>query len=479
MLSFSRSRPRLSLSIRLTLWYGASLLILLSVFVIFLYTSLHLALHRDFDEQLRSEKQMIEPAIQLTPGGPSLTPSDHLRSVAYQTDGLHGTFVRLLSQEGRILYSSPNFEGHAGFAPSIPPDGLETTRNHNWEGAPARTLYSPIMAPGGERAGWLEITRLESTIHRELHRLGWLLGVGIIFGVFIAAVSGHWLARRALSPVAALTSAARRLGPTDLGSRLPTGTGVRDELSDLADTFNAFLERLQDSFERERRFRADAAHEMFTPLSAVQSEVDVALRKRREQSAYEGTLDRIGIHARRMAAVLDELLELSRAESLEPSNEAANLSDAASTCLERIEPTVQAAGVDLRCRIDDRVFVYANRMHLEQVVSNLLDNAVKYTPAGGTVSITVTSTDDEGILRIEDTGIGFDEDEGRHLFDRFFRSSRDAVQKQRGSGLGLPIVHAIVEAYGGTIDAASAGQGQGSTFTVRLPASSPVPAEES
>lgn len=464
------SRLRLPISVRLTFWYGLSLLLLLSVFVVFLYAGFHVSLHRDFNDQMDEVQRLLLPAIQTEGEMPVLVPSDAIRSVAYQTDGASGTYVRLLSPIGQILYQSPNFTGHQRFRPSVPTAGTEASYSHTWEGAPTRSRYTPVRDALGTLHGWLEITRLESSIHRELHRLEWLLAAGIVLGMLVAIASGYGLAKRALRPVAMLTEAANQIRVTDLERRLPADFGVRDELTDLADTFNLMLRRLQVSFERERRFRADAAHELFTPLSAMQSEIDVALHRPREASYYEQTLQAVRNHTRRMNGILDGLLQLSRAEGLEHLVlEKIDVSAFVVQRLYRFKSNAVAQQVELKHEVTPSVFTSADPGHIEAILDNLMDNAIKYTPPGGTVCMRVHRDAEEVVLSVADTGIGFTEAERAQLFNRFFRSDTPAVQRTRGSGLGLSITQALVETYGGQITASSNGPEAGSTFEVRLP----------
>ena len=463
-------RLRLPISLRLTFWYGLSLLILLSVFVVFLYTSFHMNLHRDFSDQIDQAQRLLLSTIQAEAETPTLVPSAAIRSVAYQTDGTDGTYVRLISSDGHVLYQSPNFAEHKRFRPSLPATATAVAYNHIWEGAPARSQYTPVRNASGAVRGWLEVTRLESAIHRELHRLEGLLAVGLVLGVLVAIASGYGLARRALRPVAMLTEAANDIRVTDLKQRLPTNFGVRDELTDLADTFNAMLGRLQASFERERRFRADAAHEMFTPLSSMQSEIDVALRRRREASYYEQTLQTVRDHTRRMSEMLDGLLQLSRAEAIEHSQaQAVNLTDLARQRLDYFSPQARAGQIAMHHKTEPVALVLADPGHMDTMLDNLIDNAIKYTLPGGTVCLSIHLDAEEVVLTVSDSGIGFDSTERAHLFDRFYRSDTPAVRRTHGNGLGLSIVNAIVDGYDGRIQMHSEGLNQGSTFVVRFP----------
>ena len=464
------SHVRLSISTRLALWYGLSLLLLLSLFVAFLYTSFHLSLHQDFEAQLRHDEARLREAVRVEAGRPVLRANEALRFVAYQTDGAAGTYVRLLSPAGDVRYRSPNFEKHEKLPLSLPETRAPVDVGRVWEGVRARSRYAPLTDSEGQLVAWLEVTRLESALHRELHRLRWLLALGVLLGAAIAVGSGYYLARRALHPVAAITGAARKIEAEDLSRRLPADFGVRDELADLAETLNALLARLDASFERERRFRADAAHEMFTPISALQSEIDVALRKPREAAYYQETLGTLGKHVRRLSRIVEDLLRLSRAEAIgRPETKGTNASEVARCLLKQFGASAEAQAVHLACDLASDVPAAVDPAHLEAILENLLDNAIKYTPPGGTVTVSAAVEGGEAVLRVADTGIGFTEKEAARLFDRFYRADAHPVQQVRGSGLGLSLAKAVVEVYGGGIAARSPGRGRGSTFEVHLP----------
>ncbi len=465
------SKLRLSLSARLALWYGLSMLILLSLFVAYLYTSFHVSLHRDFADRLRRTERRLMPAVQAGAGA-----SDFGRSImpefaeapgpALYAGGTEATFVRLLSPEGRVLHRSS--EALEGLRPRLPETAERTIVMRSWAGAPARTLYAPVRSSGGRLAGWLEITRLESGLHREMHRLAWLLAVGVVLGVGVAIASGYGLARRALGPVADVTRTANDIQATGLQRRLPTASGVRDELSDLADAFNGMLSRLEASFQREQHFRADAAHQLMTPLAAVQAETEIGLRKERAAADYQRGLRAIQERTRHMAGLVEKLLTLSRAEALETSGGLRiDLSRLAGERVEQAASRAEAQGILLEEDIAPGLAVRARVEDLEAILDNLLSNALKYTPEGS-VRVSLHATGGEAALRVTDTGIGF-EGRGEDLFNRFHRGAAPAVQKHAGTGLGLSIVRAVARAYGGSVSAHSKGEGRGSTFEVRLP----------
>lgn len=460
---------RFSISTRLALWFGLSFLFLLSVFVIFLYAGFHVGLHRDFEEQLERDRTRTLDLVRLEGDGVRLQSDGPLTAGSYDVEGTDGTYVRLISPQGEVLQRSANMQKES-FGPRLPDDDEPEMVSHGWRGAPARTLYTPISGPSGRQAAWLEITRLESALHDELHRLGWLLVFGVLLAAAIAISAGHYLAHRALRPVAQITEASRRIQAEDLNRRVPTDFGVRDELTELAETLNALLDRLAASFERERRFRADAAHEMFTPLSAIQSEIDVTLRRARSDSEYENALAAVRAHARKLKDIVEGLLELSRAEALETSRATVvDASHAARQVVERFSSRADDLGVDIETHVGDQIMVGLDPADLETMLSNLIDNAIKYTGEGGRIRVSLEVRPNGAILSVSDTGVGFSEEHRARLFDRFFRANGGAEAQASGSGLGLSITKAIARAYGGDVRAESAGSGRGSRFTVVLP----------
>ncbi|MCS3676259.1 signal transduction histidine kinase [Salinibacter ruber] len=454
---------RLSISTRLTLWFGTSLLVLLALFVAGLYVSVHLGLHDDLEARLREEAAAVQAhheahGFDLT--GSSSTASHELQSTP-------GTFVRLLGPGGDVARASPSFQARPPLSVELPSSRTSTVKTRTWGGTSAQSLYVPFQNESSAVA-WMEVTKLQSPIHRQLHALrGWLL-LGIVGGVGIAMLGGYGLARRALRPVAALTAAANDMQDRPTGT-LPTDFGVKDELTDLADTFNDLIGRLRDSLQRERRFRADAAHNMFTPLTAIQSELDVTLRNPRSETEYREALQVVQQHTETLSSILEELMTLSRIEARTDRPGPARI-DVSRQVESRVRRAQQAhpeaasiewqgeAGLDAPVSPED----------LDLVVDHLLDNALKYTPREGRVKVQVAQEKTDVVLRVSDSGIGFDTEAADRIFERFYRTG-PAEQQAEGGGLGLPIVKAIAESYGGTVTAWSSGQGEGSTFEVRVP----------
>ncbi|WP_243664558.1 sensor histidine kinase, partial [Rhodothermus marinus] len=231
----------------------------------------------------------------------------------------------------------------------------------------------------------------------------------------------------------------------NLTARLPVPNGVRDELTELAETFNDLLARLAASLERERRFTDNAAHELLTPLSALRSELEVALRRPRQAAYYREVLEEALRDVERMTETVRGLLHLARLERTD-AHERARPTDLVERCQSRLKDwqvRFEQAGLRFEAVLPEHAWVCVVPEYLDEVLDNLLSNACKYTPPGGQVRLEVHRLDGQIRLRVTDNGIGFDPAEAAHLFDRFYRGR--SAEGRPGSGLGLAIVRAIVE----------------------------------
>ncbi len=462
---------RLSISTQLTLWYGVTVLILLSLLAIFSYTNFHLGRHHVFDQHLSHEMRELTPFLYLESEQPEFVSLDKLRSVAFETHGLHSTYVRLISVDGELLFQSPNFAAQGPLAVQLPTTSETVNVSREWDGNPARTRYKPLFDKDGSLKGWLEVTGFEWSLHEQLNRLGRGLAAGIALSVLLAIIAGYVLARRALRPVVMLTAAANEIRASDLSARLPLRSGgVRDELTDLTETINAMMGRIEESFERERRFSDNAAHELLTPLSTLANATEIALRRGRSAESYRETLQRQIIDIEEMTQTVRGLLQLSRIAQLKDiPQESVDLALLSRSHVDRLRKSADAKGLELTLSAEAGVVVRGSERQLGEMLDNLLDNAIKYTPAGGQIRVEVTSDGRQARLGVTDTGIGFAENRADDLFERFYRSNSSLVQSQSGSGLGLTIVKTIAEAFGGSVSARSEGVGSGSTFEVILP----------
>lgn len=462
---------RLSISKKLAFWYGLSLFIMLSLFGYFLYETFHQSIHHNFDRHLRFEAEQLLPFIQAEGDSLSIDLTRYNRNAALESDMEYGTFVRLYNIGNSLVYQSPNFyEIDQPLGTRIPSTPEEITYSSDWQKMPARTLVYPITGQNDTLRGWLEVTGFEWTLHDELTRFRQYIIVLIAISVAFSILGGYWLSRRALSPVSSIIQAAKSITTTDLDNRIPVNYQVKDELTDLAETFNMMLSRLQKGFEREKRFTSDAAHELMNPLSSLRSEAEIMLRNPRSEEEYRKTIKRMLSEVRRMSEMVHLLLQLSRVESVHrPEPGSVNISQIAQNSARELMDSARRKNINFETEIDSGLYIRAHEMYIKEVVTNLVENAIKYTPESGRITLQLQRSSGKAVIHLSDDGIGFDPKTKNHLFERFYRADRADVQKYPGSGLGLPLVKAIVALYGGKIGAYSDGPGKGSTFVVELP----------
>jgi heavy metal sensor kinase len=293
-------------------------------------------------------------------------------------------------------------------------------------------------------------------------------GVPIIVG--LAALGGWFLARGSLQPVANITQAARQISAQGLNQRIPV-RGVKDELDELALTFNEMLGRLQRSFEQVQHFSFDAAHELRTPLTAMRGETEVALFKNSSAEELRRVLRSNLEEINRITAIVNDLLTVAQGEAgaLELRRETVALSDLAGSIVETVQVLAEDKEVRLEASIEPGVKVSGDSLRLSQLLLNLLDNAIKHSSPGQTVRMTLERDGGAPVLTVEDSGVGIPEQDIPHIFERFFRTDRSRSRQVPGSGLGLSISKWIVDAHGGSISVASK-MGAGSVFTIHLPA---------
>ena len=334
-------------------------------------------------------------------------------------------------------------------------------------------LYSTEVISQGQVVGTLTVGLPNAINTTTQVVLPALLLAGAVT-LLVAALGGYWLASRALRPVQLITRAAQQISETDLSARLHLKR--RDELGELAATFDHMLTRLEAAFQRQRQFTADASHELRTPLTIISVEVAHALAQRRTPEEYEEALGVIQAENLAMSRLVADLLTLARADAspLRLRLEPLDLSDVALEAVERLAPLARARGITLAVEALPEVRLLGDRAALTQALVNLIENGVKYTAGvGSRVSVTTCyESSREGdawaVARVTDDGPGVAPEHLPHLFDRFYRvdAARTALD---GHGLGLAIAQWTAQAHGGVVEAQSA-PGGGATFALRLPA---------
>ena len=387
-----------------------------------------------------------------------------------------GSFlVQLVDPAGRLVGGSANLERPLPMpasALSLALAGRESVTTLTVAGEPLRIYNTPLQIDGRVVAV-LQVAAPLRPLTDELARLRLLLVAGVLGVALLAAALGWFLATKAMGPVDRLTQAAHAIGwSADLDQRLPVPR-QRDELRRLALTFNEMLGQLAAAFATQRRFLADASHELRAPLTLIQTHTELALREATPAGApgpdHLGTIAR---EAGRMGRLVANLLALARADEPQPLLCRRLALD--TLLLEVYEQgRVLAAGVNLTVEALEQVEVEGDPDRLKQLVLNLVDNALRYTPGGGTVALGLGREGAWAVLRVADTGPGIPPEHQARIFDRFYRVDQPRARGLGGSGLGLAICRWIAEAHGGRIEVESR-PGAGATFRVFLPTAGPA-----
>lgn len=421
----------------------------------------------------RKAVELLAGVAQYGPGGTAGLEAEIGREVlANEPEGL----IVVVRKPGRLLVA-PSTESARLLAEASVSPGPPTLVD--LQGAEQRYHVLATAFREGELTLMLGMSLAET--EGTLAAFDRLVAGGALVFLVLAAVGGLFLSRQALRPVAASIGAARRLDPENLAERLPL-TGAGDELDELAATINGLLDRLSDYHAQIIRFTADASHELRSPLAAMRAAVEVALQRPRAPEDYRNVLASLGDQCERLTALVNGLLLLARADAGEVAmrREAVDLADLARDVAELFEPLADERGIRLVEEDAGPVIVPGDPSRLRQLITNLVDNAIRFTEPGGLVTVRVEGTGERAGLRVSDTGIGVPEEHLPHIFERFYQAD---VARTTGGGLGLSICRWIVKAHGGTIEAVS-GRIRGAEFVVTLPrprafAMAPKPAEGS
>ncbi len=290
--------------------------------------------------------------------------------------------------------------------------------------------------------------------------------------LLVASAGGYWLGRKALAPVGEIARAAQSISEHELSKRLPIlQTG--DELQSLSETLNELFGRLERAFTRVTQFTADASHELRTPVALMRTRTEIALRKERSEADYRETIVRIHQELERTSALIENLMTLARADSGSEAMQVAstNLNEVLLEISEAARLLAQGKSIHYEQRLPETpLHVKGNAPSLRRLFLILIDNAVKYTPREGRISVVLEASDGAAVTEIRDTGVGISPSDLPHIFERFYRADASRSRGSGGTGLGLSIAQWVVEAHQGKISVASK-VGEGSVFRVQIPLS--------
>ncbi len=467
-----------SIRFRLVLWFTAILAVILFAFSAFLFYSQSRNLQDEAIHEINRKVTVLAETVRT-----ALHQGTGQISIPYGLLRDTDVFI-LLGSDGQVLASQGAIPAQKAI--QIVSAGLQIAPPTNESAAiywtsPTSQNYIFIITPVQSRMG-INVLMIFGSIldpNALVRRFLLTLVAGSLLTLAIALAGGFWLADRAMRPVKTITQAARSIGETDLSRRLNMKS--KDELGVLANTFDAMLARLQAAFERQRQFVADASHELRTPLTIVNLETSRAIASRRSPQEYQHALSIIHSENDFMTSLVNDLLTLARMDAGQSTIEKTplDLSDVAVETVERLTPLATRNGVTLEAGNLPETRVNGDRQYLLQMLSNLVENAIKYTTGDKKrVCVETGTADGSAWVRVSDTGPGIAPEHLPHLFDRFYRvdkaRTRDAEAESvprspSGSGLGLSIVQWIAHVHEGEIRVEST-LGSGTTFEVQFKA---------
>lgn len=453
-----------TLRARFAMWTAGLVLFVLSAFGVYVYGSMARGLSAAIDDSLSLNASQIVASLNiennqivLSDSFTEETENDDLRA--------RGFMVRLLTLNGQILQALGPFRAlpitlatTPTFATLIDPTSQTAVR-----------VYTTPVEENNRLIAVVQVAQSAEGLQNTLQQLLTTLWVGVPLLVVAAGTGGYFLAAHALAPIDRITRTARRISAEDLSARLNL-PATDDEVGRLAETFDAMLARLDDSFKRERQFTADASHELRTPLAAIQAIISVIREERRTPDDYEHALDDLAEETGRLRILTDGLLRLARGDLRQRMvRELLDLSMLLRNVADSLRPLAETRDLTLICDVPDGLTVVSDGDELIRLFVNLLDNAIKYTNQG-CVTVAAFQTSDHKIgVTVADTGSGISTEHLPHIFDRFYRV--DQSRTARGAGLGLAIALEIARAHGGRIEVNST-VGKGTQFTVFLPQNS-------
>ena len=489
-----------SLRFRLTLWSAGSLAVFLTVAALLVYAGAQHALRAEADAFLAGEARRIAGAAAGTPNDPpergdlqeavtSLPPArDPGESAGNHDSGLllfDVVYARVVRGPDRPLAMSPSLAGRPALVTALDPllrGRLPAAGRFDLAGPDEEDTVRVLSLPTqvGPDAAIIQVAVPWDHNADVLERLGTLLLTGILAVLIVAGIGGWVLVGRTLLPIGRIVTEAERLDAATLPEALlPDAAETDSEIGHLVATLNRMTTRLRDSFEGQRRFAeaqqrfaADASHELRTPLTILRGEMELALARPRDAAAYRATLASAVEEVDRMSRIVEGLGFLARSAAgqieMARGTVSVNVSDLCHAVAADFAARAAAKDVALRVAPEHQkgVVVRGDAVQLGQLLRNLLDNALKYTPPGGQVSVSASAQAPSALVTVTDTGAGIAAADLPHVFDRFWRA--DQARASEGSGLGLAICRQIAAAHGGTLIADSE-PGRGSVFRLRLP----------
>lgn len=452
-----------SIRMQLTIWYGGVLAVVLVAFGTVIYFTMRHQMLRRIDHGLREEMSDV-----LSEVGRADSRDGMLQWLDRRFGRHQGFDFQITTTDGSRVFVNEGLGDHEMRIPSsLPFDHNEFESQERTDAPRWRIVTRKVKGPDGTLV--VQIARSLEFYDHEMSELLLVLLLTEPLTLLVALGGGYFLARRALAPVDRMTETANRIEAKQLGQRLEIAS-PDDELGRLANTLNGMLDRLERSFREMQRFTADASHELRTPISVIRTEAEVALNQPVNDEDKQHLLSNILEECERLTWITDQLLTLSREDAgiTHFRREPVDVGGLATEVAEMMRPLADGKRVSLAIATNGQSLVAGDADRLKQIIYNLLDNAIKYTPRAGRVDLAVERAGGMIALAVRDTGIGIAPEHLPHVFERFYRVDKARTRAEGGTGLGLSIVESIAAAHGGRVEIQSQ-PNEGTTVTVSLP----------
>jgi heavy metal sensor kinase len=462
-----RIRPRNTLAFRLTLWYAGIFTVSSCIAFLLFYTVITSLILERTDQELLDQVSRFSILL-ASEGAGAVTDSAVIEAEAA---GVKKVFFRLLSVNGQTFSSSNMSYWRDIDIDETAIKALLRENNHVFQTIAivgrrekVRILYA-VLSP----SIILQVGLAMESYSRFLDAFQRIFIATMTFLIVLAAGVGWFMARRAVSGVEAITRTAQKISGGTLEERVPV-KARGDEIDQLAITFNQMLDRIQALLREIKELSDNMAHDLRSPITRIRGVAEVTLTSGKTLSEYEGMATSTIEECDRLLDMINTMLMISKTESGVDkfSSKDVDLTGIVRQACELFEPTAEDKKVNLSYDVPDRTHLIGDTPMIQRMLSNLLDNAIKYTPSGGIVNIAVSESEAQVVVAVKDTGIGISHTDLPRIFERFYRC--DQSRSLAGIGLGLSLARAIARAHGGDITVTST-PNQGSTFTVTLPKS--------
>jgi heavy metal sensor kinase len=456
-----------SIRFRLTVWYAGVLAGILILFSIATYVGVNHFLMRNLHESVAKDAQEVgsivrENANERDASAVGREVGEHFSAESSERA------IRVVSAEGVPIYSSGAADVFPAWSDSLARDPAYDMSNRAADGQEYLIRTQQVVADSSKKY-FVQVAASLSRNEEILEQLVGVLALALFLTTAIAVTGGFLLVRSSLRPLDNIAMRAQKITSRSLHERMPVcATG--DELQQLSISLNRMIERLEEAFHHISRFSADASHELRTPLTIMRGELETAVQSPTIDAGVRETLGTVLEETVRLSKIVDQLLTMSRLDAGEAFLEVSrfDFSDLVRITVEHMRLLADEKHLALKVEAAEELEVEGDQSRLQQVIVNLLDNAIKYTPNGGAIGVSVRGEGDKAVLIVTDSGIGISQESQAHIFERFYRADKARSRELGGIGLGLSIVKSIGAAHGGRVRVESA-EGRGSTFRFEIP----------